>query len=82
VATKIGAVIGKTLRFESISDEEAAQRFSDAGASADESAAHIELWQAIRDGRLGTVTDGVRRVLGREPIRLDQWINENAAEFL
>ena len=81
VPAKIGAVIGRKLRFQSISDEEAGQRFSATGASGDETAAHIELWRAIREGRLAAVTDGVRRVLGREPIRLEQWVIENAAEF-
>jgi uncharacterized protein YbjT (DUF2867 family) len=81
VAARIGAAIGKPLRFEAISDEEAGHRFSATGASAEETRAHVELWQAIREGRLASVTDGIRRVLGREPIGLDQWLQENAAAF-
>jgi uncharacterized protein YbjT (DUF2867 family) len=78
---KIAAAIGKPLRFEAISDEEAGRRFSATGASPEETAAHVELWRAIREGRVAAVTDGVRRVLGREPITLDQWLTENAAAF-
>ncbi len=81
IASRIASVIGKQLRFQSISDEEAGQRFSATGASPDEIVAHIELWRAIREGHLATITDGVQRVLGREPIGLDQWLSENTASF-
>jgi uncharacterized protein YbjT (DUF2867 family) len=81
VTEKIGAAIGKQLRFQPISDEEAGRRFSASGASAEETAAHVELWRAIRQERVGAVTDGVTRVLGRPPILLDQWLSENAAQF-
>ncbi len=82
IAVRIGAAIGKKLRFESISDEEAGRRFAATGASPEEIAAHVELWRAIREGQLATVTNGVKRALGREPIGLDQWIIENKEAFL
>jgi uncharacterized protein YbjT (DUF2867 family) len=81
ITGRIGSAIGRTLRFEGISDEEAGRRFSMTGASAEEAAAHVELWRAIREGRLGKVADGVKRVLGREPIGLDEWITANAPAF-
>jgi uncharacterized protein YbjT (DUF2867 family) len=81
ITEKIGAATGRELRFQAISDEEAGRRFSATGASAEEVAAHVELWRAIREGRVATVTDGVERVLGRPPIALDQWLVENAAQF-
>jgi uncharacterized protein YbjT (DUF2867 family) len=81
ITKKIAAAIGRPLRFETISDEEAGRRFPATGASEEETAAHIELWRAIREGRVAAVTDGVRRVLGRDPIPLDQWIAENAVAF-
>jgi len=81
ITGRIGGAIGRTLRFEGISDEEAGRRFSMTGASAEEAAAHVELWRAIREERLGKVADGVKRVLGREPIGLDEWITANAPAF-
>ncbi|HTQ57808.1 MAG TPA: NAD(P)H-binding protein [Bryobacteraceae bacterium] len=78
---RIGAALGKNLRFEAISDEEAGRRFADTGASPEETSAHVELWRAIREGRLATVTDTVERVLGRQPIPLDRWIAENLEAF-
>jgi uncharacterized protein YbjT (DUF2867 family) len=81
ITEKIGAAIGKQLKYQAISDKEAGQRFAATGASAEEVAAHVELWRAIRAGRVGAVTDGVHRILGREPIALNQWLIENATAF-
>jgi uncharacterized protein YbjT (DUF2867 family) len=78
---KIGSVIGKRLTFKTISDEEARQRYSAISGSTAETEAHVSLWRAIREGRLAKVTDNVERILGRKPITLDHWANENAAAF-
>ncbi|MEZ4233553.1 MAG: NAD(P)H-binding protein [Polyangiaceae bacterium] len=76
MANHIGAAIGKAIRFEEISDEEARPDFD--GAYAD---ALVDIWRAIRQGRLATVTDGVQQVLGRKPASFDQWVVENEAAF-
>jgi uncharacterized protein YbjT (DUF2867 family) len=81
ITTRIAEAIGKPMRFEAISDDEAGRRFRSTGASEEETAAHLELSRAIREGRLATVTDGVERLLGRPPINLGQWLSENAAAF-
>lgn len=81
VTAKIGAAIGKPLRFQPISDGEARERYSRISGSEEETEAHMALWRAIREGRLATVTDNVERILGRNPIALDQWLVENAAAF-
>lgn len=81
ITAKISSALGRPLRYEAISDEEAGRRFATSGASAEEVSAHVKLWQAIREGRLATLADGVQKVLGREPIGIDQWIEENLAAF-
>jgi len=82
VTARIGAIIRKQLRFEAISDEEAGIRYAAAtGAGPEETEAHVALWRAIREGQLGSVTDTVERILGRKPISLDKWLEENAAAF-
>lgn len=78
---KIGAAIGKRLTFEPISDEQVRQQYATRSASLAETEAHVALWRAIRQGRLATVTDTVKEVLGRKPLTLDQWAIENAAAF-
>jgi uncharacterized protein YbjT (DUF2867 family) len=82
VAERIGAAIGKKIRFQTISDDEARKKYQAAtGAAEEETEAHAALWRAIREGRLATVTGEVERVLGRKPIDLNRWIAENAAAF-
>jgi uncharacterized protein YbjT (DUF2867 family) len=77
----IGAAIGKALKYQPISDEEAGERYSKVSGSPDETQAHVALWRAIREGRLAAVTDCVERTLGRKPITLEQWAVENAGAF-
>ena len=78
---KIGTAIRKRLRFQPISDEEARQRYAATEASPAETEAPVVLWRAIREGRLGAVTQTVQQVLGRRAITLDQWASDNAAAF-
>jgi uncharacterized protein YbjT (DUF2867 family) len=81
ITEKIGSAIGRQLKYQPVSDEEAGRRFSATGASAEEVAAHVELWRAIREGRVGATTNEVERILGRKAIALDQWLVENAPAF-
>ena len=78
----IAQAIGKPLVYRPISDEEAGERYSRFSGSPEETAAHVALWRAIREGRLAATTDGVERVLGRTPISLHQWASENTHHFL
>ena len=80
-AEKIGAAVGKLVRFEAISDEEAGRRFAASGEPAEVVEAHVALWRAIREGRVGMVTNEVERVVGRRPILLDTWVRENVEAF-
>lgn len=81
VTEKIGATIGKPVAFHPISDEEARERYSRVSDTTEETEAHVALWRAIRDGRLATVNNNVKCILGRSPITLDQWLVENADAF-
>jgi uncharacterized protein YbjT (DUF2867 family) len=80
-AGKIGAAIGRRVRFEAISDQEAGRRFAASGEPVEVVKAHVALWRAIREGRLGMVTGEVERVLGRPPISLDTWVSKNVEAF-
>jgi uncharacterized protein YbjT (DUF2867 family) len=81
MAATIGRAIGKPVGFEEISDGQAyrdAVEWAGKGPYVD---ALVGIWRAVREGRLDTVTDGVNRVTGREPIPFAQWAAENAASF-
>ena len=81
MAVSIGRAIGKPVRFEKITDGQAYARtveWAGKGAYAD---ALVDIWRAVRESRLDTVTDGVKQITGREPIPFDQWAVENASSF-
>jgi (4-alkanoyl-5-oxo-2,5-dihydrofuran-3-yl)methyl phosphate reductase len=81
VTAIIAEAIGQSLKYESISDEEARERYAKVSGSPEETEAHVALWIAIRQGRLARVTRDVERILGRAPIALGQWAAENAVSF-
>ena len=62
VTEKIGFAIGRKLSYVSISDEEARQRYSAVSGSLAETEAHVALWRAIREGRLGAVNTNVEQI--------------------
>lgn len=81
MAATIGRAIGKPVAFEEISDQDAyldTVEWAGEGPYAD---ALVDIWRAVRHGRLDTVTDGVRRVSGRDPVTFAQWAAENATSF-
>jgi uncharacterized protein YbjT (DUF2867 family) len=81
MASKIGAAIGKPVRFQTISDEDARKQQVAWGAPPELVEARLSIFRAIREGRLAAVTDTVERVLGRKPITFDAWARESAAAF-
>jgi uncharacterized protein YbjT (DUF2867 family) len=81
MAETIGGAIGARVRFEAISDDQALELALGWSESREYAEALVDIWRAIREGRLTTVTDEVERVLGRKPRSFAQWANENAAEF-
>ena len=81
MTAKIGAVVGKPLNFQSISEEDERQKLKTSGASDSEIEYHLSIYRAIREGHAAVVTDTVERVLGRKPITFDEWVKENAAAF-
>jgi len=78
----IAEAIGEPLKYQAISDDEARERYSKVSGSVEETEAHVALWRAIREGRLAKVTYEVEHILGRKPITLTQWAEENAKSFL
>lgn len=80
--TIIGRAIGRRLAYESISDEEARERYARVSGSPEGTEAHVALWRAIREGRLAATTDWVERILGRPPIALHQWAAQNTNALL
>ncbi|MFY9803197.1 MAG: SDR family oxidoreductase [Candidatus Acidiferrales bacterium] len=81
MAAKIGAALGKPVKFEPISEAQVRARMAESGDSPEIVAAHLSIYRAIREGRLAAVTDTVECVLGRKPITFDRWVQENLPAF-
>ncbi len=78
---KIGAVLGKPLTCQMITDAEARQQQIAWDAPAPLVEARLSIFRAIREGRLAVVTDAVERLIGRKPIAFEGWVRENIAAF-
>jgi uncharacterized protein YbjT (DUF2867 family) len=78
---KIGAVIGKPLRYEVLSDEEERRQLVARNRPPHMVDAILSIFRATREGRIAGVTDTVERVLGRKPLTFDRWLEEHAAAF-
>jgi uncharacterized protein YbjT (DUF2867 family) len=81
MTAKIGAGIGKPLRFQPISEEQECHQMIESGWRPEIVDAHVSIYRAIRGGRLDIVTDNVDRVIRQKPISFDHWLGKNAAAF-
>jgi (4-alkanoyl-5-oxo-2,5-dihydrofuran-3-yl)methyl phosphate reductase len=81
MTAKVGAAVGRELRFESQSDEDERRQQAGWGSPPPLIDARLSIFRAIREGRLAATTDNVAAVLGRQPISFDQWAQQNAAAF-
>ena len=81
MTAKVGAVIGRELRFEPRSEDDERRAQSAWGTPQAVIEARLSIFRAMREGRLATVTGNVAAVLGREQISFDRWAQQNAAAF-
>jgi (4-alkanoyl-5-oxo-2,5-dihydrofuran-3-yl)methyl phosphate reductase len=81
MTAKVGAVIGRELRFQPVSDDDERRRQAAWGSPEPLIDARLSIFRAMREGRLATVTNNVASTLGREPISFDRWAQQNAAAF-
>ena len=81
MTAKVGAVIGRELRFQPRSEDDERHQQAAWGSPEPLIEARLSIFRAMREGRLATVTDNVAAILGREPISFDRWAQQNAAAF-
>jgi uncharacterized protein YbjT (DUF2867 family) len=81
MTAKVGAAIGRELRFQPVSDDDERRRQAAWGSPEPLIDARLSIFRAMREGRLATVTNNVASTLGREPISFDRWAQQNAAAF-
>jgi len=81
MAATIGVAIGKPIGFEEISDQQAYAGVVAWAGKSPYADALVDIWRAVREGRLATVSEGVQQVIARGPIPFHRWAEENAAAF-
>jgi (4-alkanoyl-5-oxo-2,5-dihydrofuran-3-yl)methyl phosphate reductase len=81
MTAKVGAAVGRELRFQSASDDDERRRQTAWGSPAPLIEARLSIFRAMRQGRLAAVSTNVASILGREPISFDRWAQQNAAAF-
>jgi hypothetical protein len=81
MTSTIGQVIGRQLKFEPITEEEVRMKLIAHGDQPESVDYHLSIFRAIREGRMGIVTDTIQRVLRRPPFTFKRWVEENAIQF-
>jgi uncharacterized protein YbjT (DUF2867 family) len=81
MTASIATRIGRTIRYEWISDEAQDRRHEAMGEPPAMVEAHASIYRAIRDGRLADVTSTVEQVLGRPAYDFEAWVEQNASAF-
>jgi uncharacterized protein YbjT (DUF2867 family) len=76
---EIGAATGRDLRFETVPLDSFEAELEQQGLSADEAWLVSYLFSEVLDGRNESLTDGVQRALGREPLDFADYVRDTAA---
>ena len=79
VAERAGAVLGRPLRYEAETVDEAYASRAHYGAERWQLDAWVTTYVAIADGEVARVTDDVRRVTGTSPRTIEQALSESTA---
>jgi uncharacterized protein YbjT (DUF2867 family) len=81
VAERIGALLGRTVEYVPVPDDVARDAMVKQGMPEWVADGIVELYRAMREGGTGDVTDDFRRLVGRPPRSLDQFLREHLDAF-
>jgi uncharacterized protein YbjT (DUF2867 family) len=81
IAAVFARVLGRPVRYESISAEEAHRHMRAAGSPEWHATVLGEIYALYRAGEGARVSDDVERVTGRKPRRIEDFIRDHAAHF-
>lgn len=81
MANTIGRAIGTSIGFEEITDRQAYADTVEWAGRGPYIDALVDIWRAVRQGRLDTVTEGFQQTTGQEPISFARWAAENVEAF-
>jgi uncharacterized protein YbjT (DUF2867 family) len=81
VAERISRVVGASITYVDLPPEQIRQSLLGFGMPAWQVQAILELQAFYTEGPGATITHDVRKILGRDPIPFDQFLQDNAASF-
>ncbi|HTH74067.1 MAG TPA: NAD(P)H-binding protein [Trinickia sp.] len=77
----VARALDRPLRCVDITTETAIENLVRAGVPQPAAASVAKSFEAVKAGRAGTTTDTVERVLGRKPLRFDEWLSAHIERF-
>lgn len=81
VAQKLSEVLGREIQFVNLPPDDLKNALVSAGVSQWNADALVDLQRLYREGKASAVTQDVRKILGREPRSLAQFLAENRGAF-
>lgn len=81
VAEKLSKLLGTTIKYVDLSPQQLKQSMLQAGMPQWQADALVDLQGYYTEGPGARITSDVQKVLGREPIRFDQFLNDYTASF-
>jgi uncharacterized protein YbjT (DUF2867 family) len=81
IAETFSHVLGRTIRYRNLDDEQLKAGLLAAGQSEWQATALVELNLYARQGHASVVTNTVERTTGRQARSLEQWLRDHAAAF-
>ncbi|MCB0519251.1 MAG: SDR family oxidoreductase [Lewinellaceae bacterium] len=78
VAAKISKAVGRTIRYEPLSDGDFIKAMMERGWTKASSEHAVFLYQIVRTGKEAVVSDDIERILGRRGIDFEQFAREHA----
>ena len=81
-AAILSKVLGKPVNFVDVPPDAARDGMLQSGIPADYVSALLDLLAAMKAGHTDAVTDGVKQVLGRNPVTFESWAQRHKSAFL
>ena len=81
VAAILSQAAGRTIGYTDISEDAMRQILLGAGVPADFTEFMLAILGAFKAGYVERITDGVQRITGRAPIRIEQYAQEHKAHW-
>jgi uncharacterized protein YbjT (DUF2867 family) len=81
VAAAFTKVLGREVKYADVPPEAARQAMTGAGMAGWQADSILELFALMRAGKFDVATDVVKKVTGREPIAIEQFVRDHRAAF-